>query len=79
MINTLEFKKWLADNTSYSDRVLSNVVSRAKRADGFLPITTDDAYCYLISQVDGYKRLSVSVRSQLKKSIKLYQEYLKMQ
>ena len=79
MINTLEFKNWLAENTSYSARVLSNVVSRAKRADCLLPITTDDAYCYLISQVDDYKKLSVSVRSQIKKSIKLYQEYLRMQ
>ena len=36
MIESDEFKEWLRENTTYSDAVIGDTVSRMKRADHFL-------------------------------------------
>ena len=36
MVQVKEFKEWLRFNTSYSDAVITDTVSRMKRADGIL-------------------------------------------
>ena len=72
MIELDGFRKWLQNNTSYSNRVISNIVSRFKRADSILPWFNDEVYQYWLEQEKRYKALSVSVRSQIKKAVKLY-------
>ena len=72
MIELNSFKSWLEDNTSYSSRVISNIVSRFKRADSILPWFNDEVYQFRLEQEECYKALSVSVRSQIKKAVKLY-------
>ena len=42
-----------------------------------LEFNSDDAYQFRLEQEEIYKSLSVSVRSQIKKAVKLYQEYKK--
>ena len=70
------FKNWITNNTSYSKATVSDTVSRVKRANSILPIFDDIVYQFRLEQTDEYKQLSCAVRSQIKKAIKLYFEYL---
>ncbi len=75
MIELDEFKSWLTNNTTYSKRVISNTVSRFKRANTILPWFDDEIYQFRLEQNDTYKSLSVNVRSQIKKAVRLYFQY----
>lgn len=75
MIYINEFRVWLKENTSYSLPVISDTVSRAKRADKILEWSEEDVYQFRLEQLDEYQKLSVSVRSQIKKAVKLYSEF----
>lgn len=75
MIYTEEFRKWLVENTTYSLPVISDTVSRIKRADRILEWSGEDIYQFRLEQLEEYKKLSVSVRSQIKKAVKLYFEF----
>lgn len=72
-----EFRMWLAENYTYSAAVIGDIVSRFKRANRILSFNGDEAYQFYLEQKVEYKALSVSVRSQIKKSVSLYQEYKK--
>lgn len=73
-----EFCKWLQENTTYQTKARSDVVSRLKRANGIIPLpeTSDMYYIFCLQQDDNYKLLSSSVRSQIKKAVVMYFEYL---
>lgn len=75
MVDSSEFKEWLKINTSYSVSVVSDISSRIKRADRMLEWNEEDIYQYRLEQLDEYKKLSVSVRSQIKRAVKLYSEF----
>ncbi len=75
MIYKDEFKMWLIENTSYSLPVISDTVSRMKRADRLLEWNGEEIYQFKLEQLEEYKKLSVSVRSQIKKAVKLYFEF----
>lgn len=76
MIETEEFKRWLKDNTQYSDAVISDQVSRMKRADKILPWKAEDTYLYYLEKENCFIELSVYVKSQMRKAVKLYQAYV---
>lgn len=69
------FKLWLNDNKNYSTKVISNIVSRFKRANKMMAWHNDPIYLYQLGQLSEYKKLSTSVRSQIKKAVKLYFEF----
>lgn len=71
-----DFKAWLENNTNYSKRTISNIVSRFKRANGMLCWYDDDIYLFRLEQTEQYGKLSSTVRSQVKKAVKLYFEYI---
>lgn len=75
MKDFLDFKTWLEDNTDYSSRTIGNMVSRMKRANGILPWFDDDLYLFRIERCEEFQKLNCSVKSQLRKAIKLYFEY----
>lgn len=75
MIEIEKFKCWLKENTSYSNAVISDTVSRIKRADGILAWQDEDVYLFYLERKAEYKFLSVSVRSQIKRAVKLYSDY----
>lgn len=77
MVEAAGFAKWLEENTGYSSPVVRDTVSRIKRADGILSWSDNEAYQFYLEREDRYKSLSVSVRSQLKKAVKLYQAFRK--
>lgn len=72
-----EFKKWLDLSTAFSDRTKSNVVSRLKRANGILPLENDPMYIFKLSMSPRFQQLTISVRSQIKRAVRLYFEYMK--
>lgn len=78
MIQTDGFKRWLKDNTTYNDAVIGDTVSRAKRADSILNWSDSDTYLFYLEREKGFELLSVSVRSQLRKAVKLYAAYVGM-
>lgn len=77
MIDEKEFRTWLTEQYTYSPAVVGDIVSRVKRANRILEINLDEAYLFCLGQEEIYKSLSVSVRSQIKRAVKLYQEYRK--
>lgn len=70
---------WLTANKDYSKETISNTVSRIKRADNILPWFNDIVYQFRLEQESAYQALSVSVRSQIKKAVKLYFDYIKQE
>ncbi len=77
MVRFNDFRTWLENNTGYSKRTISNTVSRLRRADSMLPWFEDEVYIFRLEQSEPYKTLSVIVRSQIKKAVKLYFEFIK--
>ena len=70
MVDTINFKQWLLENTTYSDAVITDTISRIKRADAILEWYDDEVYQFYLEREDDYKKLSTSVRSQIKKAVK---------
>ena len=77
MAGKIEFKDWLASQ-GYTDNVVGDIQSRLKRVNGILPFdgTNLDEYLFRLGQQESFKGLSMSVRSQLRKSAKLYAAYV---
>jgi len=76
MIELQEFKSWLTNSTSYSQRTISNIVSRFKRADNILSWYDDEVYLFRLEQTTEFQSLSITVKSQIKKAVKLYFKYI---
>lgn len=76
MIDTVSFKKWLISH-GYEGRVVRDISSRAKRADSLMEWNNEETYLFYLEQTPAFKSLTVSVRSQLRKAVKLYQEFSK--
>lgn len=73
------FRSWLSDNQEYTQRTISNVVSRLNRAIRILhtkQLTNDplDAI-HALERKKEFVELSSSVRSQIKKAIRLHAKY----
>lgn len=75
-----EFRAWLVSTRHYTPRTVSNVVSRLRRASrilqlGCLPIDPLDAI-HALERKGEFVGLPSSVRSQIKKAIRLHSEYV---
>lgn len=77
MIEVTPFKEWLSNNTPYSDSVISDMASRMKRADSIVTWEPTTIYLFKLEQNDGFKRLSVSVKSQMRKAVRCYVQFIK--
>lgn len=76
MIDLSNFKLWLTENKNYTEKTISNYVSRFKRADNILPWFNDAVYQFRLEQAEAYQALSSDIRSQIKKAVKLYFEFI---
>lgn len=76
MVDIKQFKEWLGGHTNYTDDVISDTASRIKRADGILCWYDEEVYQFHLEHEAKYKELSGSVRSQIKKAVKLYREFV---
>ena len=76
MINdTASFRNWLKEHTNYSRASIYDTCSRMNRADSILTWNEDPAYLFYLEKCDGFISLSVYVKSQIRKAVKLYNEY----
>lgn len=71
------FKQWLLSNTNYSDRVVGNIVCRLNRADRIHPVRSEEIYLFELEHIDEFIGLSVDVKSQIRKAVKLYLQFMK--
>lgn len=76
--NKDSFVNWLIDAQNYSPRSARDTLSRVRRADRLYHLdgVPDDLYCYSLQQVKEYNALSVSVRSQIKRALSLYYNFI---
>lgn len=76
--NKDSFINWLVNFQNYSQRSASDTLSRVRRADKMCRLdgAPDDLYCYTLQQTDEYNELSVSVRSQIKRALSLYNSFI---
>lgn len=72
MIKSIEFREWLLSNTKYSDAAINDVVSRMKRADRMMPWNSSETYLYYLEKNEDFSKMSVSVKSQIRKAVKYY-------
>jgi DNA (cytosine-5)-methyltransferase 1 len=72
------FSDWLAYSQELSDRTKRDIVSRLKRADSICAIKgqPDAYYLFQLEQSQAYKKLTTAVRSQMKRAITLFSEFL---
>lgn len=82
MSNTIynidEFKTWIKNNNLAKGKVVSDIASRAKRVAKIINIFSSDDLNMLIAKLqeaEDFQKLSPSVKSQLKKAIKLYIQF----
>ena len=76
--NTSEFINWLIQEQKYSPKAARDVVSRCKRAESILSAqeyADSDLYLFRLNQENAFKVLSVSVRSQIRRAIRLRAAY----
>lgn len=75
-----KFKNWVSKKYKMSDKSARDVASRLKRVAKFvdvdLPIT-DEELIFRLEITEEFKNLSVTVKSQLRRSVRLYREYKK--
>ncbi|MDR2758324.1 MAG: hypothetical protein LBB78_02990 [Spirochaetaceae bacterium] len=73
-----DFREWLKNTKSLSKDSATDVVSRIKRAKAImeidLPIDIDTLLFHFIGK-PAFKNLATTVKSQLKRAIKLYKEF----
>lgn len=70
-----DFRLWLAKNNHYSQRTISNTISRLKRANNILLWQDDPLYIYRLENSIEFCRLSATVKSQIKKAVRLYTDF----
>lgn len=70
------FKDWLETNSEYTKATKSNIVSRLRRADKMIPVVNEPIYFFNLSQCSEFAALSVNVKSQIRRAVKIYYQYL---
>lgn len=75
MVDLINFKLWLSDNLLYSQRTISNIASRFKRANSILEWFDNPIYTYHLEQTDEFNKLPSDVKAQIKKAVKLYFQF----
>lgn len=73
------FSNWLRSSKGFSEAAAKDVKSRHKRVQSMCEPKAGgnvDTLLFDLGQQDCFKSLSVSVRSQLRRSVKLYDEYI---
>ena len=75
-MNCDEFKKWLKEKNKYTDASIKDIVSRLRRANNILTFQNEDIYLFRLNQCEKFQKASVSVKSQIRRSVRLYFQYL---
>ncbi len=73
-----EFREWLAEHTTCSSEALTDIVSRLKRAFRIQPWSDPDFYLFYLNKNKEFQGLSMYVRSQIRRSVRLYCEFIQL-
>jgi DNA (cytosine-5)-methyltransferase 1 len=75
-----DFKQWLGDSFSYTPRTVSNILSRLKRATHLLDTKilrkNPDETFNALKRCDEFNGLTPSVRSQIRKAVRLHADFI---
>ncbi|MFC5702739.1 hypothetical protein ACFPVX_15665 [Cohnella faecalis] len=77
-MDELQFDEWLKGKFGYAEKSARDIRSRVKRAKYLVDVSaklSDEEVIFKLSQHPEFKDFSVSVKSQLKRGVKLYREY----
>lgn len=71
------FYEWLIDNHNYSVRSAKDVISRCGRAERIVESfgKPDEFYIFTLEQQPEYQKLSINIKSQMKRAIRLKAEF----
>lgn len=72
-----EFKEWLIEKKQYTDASIKDIVSRLRRANNILTFQNEDVYLFKLNQCEEFQKVSISVKSQIRRSVRLYFQYLR--
>lgn len=75
-MNFDEFRKWLREKNKYTDASIKDIISRLRRANNILIFRYEDIYIFRLEQCEDFQKASVSVKSQMRRAIRLYFQYL---
>ena len=78
-LNKVPFVEWLINVYNFTPRTASDTLSRVRRADRICSLdgVPNDLYCYSLQQEAEYVELSASVRSQIKRAVSLYSNFIR--
>lgn len=74
------FKKWLMDEKGFSTKSAGDTICRLKRLEAIAPYSSQvdyELYLHMLNNNSTFSELSVYVKSQLRRSRKLYHEFSK--
>ena len=71
-----EFKKWLMQKNKYTDASIKDILSKLRRANNILTFQNDDIYLFKLNKCEEIQKISVFVKSQIRRSVRLYFQYL---
>lgn len=74
MENLIEFKECLDEKIHYTKVINGSIGSKLKRTDRISTIVVEDVY---LSRNAEFQTISAFVKSQIRKAIKLYLEFMK--
>ena len=60
-----------------TDASIKDIISRMRRANNILIFRNEDIYLFKLEQCEEFQMASVSVKSQMRRAIRLYFQYLK--
>lgn len=75
-----DFRTWLLLNTKLNKKSMSDVISRLRRASQFIDVFKQkdgDELLFKLGRKPKFKELEVSVKSQLRRAVRLYKQYEK--
>jgi len=75
-MNCDKFRKWLQEKNTYTDAFIKDIISRLRRANNILIFQNEDIYLFRLEQCEEFQKASVSVKSQMRRAIRLYFQYL---
>ncbi len=73
------FKCWLMKNKNYKEKSAWDVISRIRRSEQFIKIPEEITLetLFLLEQNQEFSRLTVSVKSQIRKALRFLMEFRK--
>lgn len=73
-----DFNSWLLEEQHYSERSARDVLSRCKRAENIMSAAgvPDAYYLFMLERQPAFQMLSVNVKSQIKRALKLKEAYI---